>query len=106
MPKIFEYIPSGGLTMGGGACFIHRLHYPEKPKKNDFYYERKAGLERRGDGKGFVLKDRVIDRSKTPPWYTEHVVDSITGEVIRHIEEPLKDHINRGSAKKQPKPNQ
>ena len=46
--------------------------------------------------------ERVIDRSDSDPekWrYREKIIDVATGEVVREVDEPLKDHTGRGSAK-------
>ena len=42
--------------------------------------------------------ERLIDRARN--WYREHITDTATGQVIRHVEEPLTDHTGRGSAKR------
>jgi hypothetical protein len=52
-----------------------------------------------GDGSGRLVHflqtfDRNADR------YHEHVEDAATGEVIRHVEEPLSQHHGHGSAKR------
>ena len=47
----------------------------------------------------FVQKEWWINRDHTPPWYHEKITDLETGDVIRFCTEPLKEHINRGSAK-------
>jgi hypothetical protein len=39
----------------------------------------------------------VIDRENNQ--YKEVIVNPETGELIRHCDEPLTEHINRGSAK-------
>jgi hypothetical protein len=43
---------------------------------------------------------REIDREKNH--YREVIVNPETGETLRHCDEPLTDHINRGSAKPKP----
>lgn len=45
------------------------------------------------------LVDKVRDLDKDADMYLERVVDPDTGEVIRHCEEPLSEHVGRGSAK-------
>jgi hypothetical protein len=57
-------------------------------------------------GSSFFLKtgrwhrlERLIDRARNR--YREHIIDSETGRVVRHVEEPLTDHTGRGSAKHQ-----
>src|SRR5204863_9452519 len=41
--------------------------------------------------------ERLVDRARN--WYREHITDSETSRVVRHVEEPLTDHTGRGSAK-------
>lgn len=41
---------------------------------------------------------RVVDRLNNR--YREHTVDAKTGEVLRSVDEPLTDHIGRGTPKK------
>ena len=41
---------------------------------------------------------RKIDRENR--WYTERITDPQTGEVLREVSEPLRDHHGHGSAKK------
>ena len=43
---------------------------------------------------------REIDRENNR--YKEHVVNPQSGEVIRHVDEPLRSHTGRGSAKPMP----
>lgn len=42
-------------------------------------------------------KERVIDKNND--YYRERIADAETGEVVRDVEEPLSQHLNRGSAK-------
>ena len=42
--------------------------------------------------------ERIIDRARD--WYREHISDPTTGEVVRHVEEPLSQHRDHGSAKR------
>ncbi len=48
----------------------------------------------------WVGKHRIIDRRGNI--YYERVVDQETGEELRHIEEPLSEHTDRGSARPRP----
>jgi hypothetical protein len=41
--------------------------------------------------------ERRIDRASDQ--YYEHIEDEETGDVVRHVEEPLSEHQGRGSAK-------
>jgi hypothetical protein len=61
-------------------------------------YDREviAGHDYSASGR-MVKKDRLIDRVND--LYVEKVADADTGEVLREVEEPLSEHINRGSAK-------
>jgi hypothetical protein len=52
----------------------------------------------------WVVKERIIDKEKTPAVYLESVIDGETGEVIHYDEEPLKDHLGHGSDKGRKKP--
>jgi len=45
----------------------------------------------------WMKKERVIDKDSNS--YKEVIIDPATNEVVRHCEEPLSDHVNRGSAR-------
>lgn len=60
--------------------------YQDKPE-----FFRKAGRWHR------VL--RIFDRSVQPARYYEHITDEESGDVIRHVDEPLSDHRGRGDAR-------
>lgn len=45
----------------------------------------------------FVRKQRTLDRDNDR--YAEKVVDSESGEVLRDVEEPLREHRGHGSAR-------
>jgi hypothetical protein len=44
--------------------------------------------------------ERTFD--KRADRYLEHITDAVTGEVVRHSDEPLSKHQNRGSAARRP----
>ncbi len=67
------------------------------PKKKRIKKEFIAGHERSVARNGWVEKQRLIDRENGR--YKEKVVDSVTGEVLRNVDEPIRDHVGRGSAK-------
>jgi hypothetical protein len=46
----------------------------------------------------FVEKMRLVDRKDDR--YKERVVDPVTGEVLRDVDEPLSEHRGQGSAKR------
>ena len=65
----------------------------KKNPRMDFF----SGYDlRKSDGK-WMQKERVLDKDNDH--YKEVVVDSETGEVIHHNEEPLSEHFGHGSAK-------
>lgn len=45
-----------------------------------------------------VKVERTID--KDADWYSERVIDPISGEVIHECHEPLSVHVNHGTAKR------
>jgi hypothetical protein len=45
--------------------------------------------------------ERVIDRENDK--YYELITDSETGSILRECNEPLTQHVDRGSAKRKPK---
>jgi len=51
----------------------------------------------RKSGRWFRL-ERIVDRARD--WYREIISDQRTGEVIRHVEEPLSKHICHGAARR------
>ena len=79
------------------------LGYKAKSQgKGKPYVEGRTGDDlHRKTGK-WMLLERVIDRAKN--WYKELITDPETGKVVRHCEEPLTDHRDRGSAKKKSVP--
>jgi hypothetical protein len=66
-------------------------------KKNKPFSSGANGVVRDASGR-LVKKTRHVDYEKDR--YFEHVEDADTGEVIRHCDEPLTEHRDRGSAKK------
>jgi hypothetical protein len=67
-----------------------------KRKRGKHDREEVVGEEFTSNGR-LVNKKRIIDRSNN--LYVEHVADADTGEVLRNVEQPLKEHVGRGSAK-------
>ena len=61
------------------------------------FAEGKVGDDlHRKSGRWFRL-ERVVDRARN--WYLEIISDRTTGEVIRHVEEPLSEHTGHGAAR-------
>ena len=56
----------------------------------------KPDLHRKTNRWSFLV--RIIDRYRNR--YREHITDIESGRVVRSVDEPLTDHVNRGSAKK------
>lgn len=71
------------------------------PSKKKVRLELQTGEEIRGDGRGWVTKDRIIDHDADS--YVEKVVDSSTGLVLRDVAEPLSQHQGHGSARRKTK---
>lgn len=46
----------------------------------------------------FVKINQLVDHEAK--WYKKNVVDPLTGEILRAVDEPLADHQGRGSAAK------
>lgn len=71
------------------------------PSKKKMRKERTIGeSQRKTDGKWMDL-ERFIDKDNDK--YKKTIVDPETNKVVYHCEEPLSEHINRGSAKKKKK---
>lgn len=68
------------------------------PSKKRLRKETISGYEKRVSQGDWVKKIRVIDRDND--LYIEKIVVKKTGEVIRDVCEPLKQHQEHGSAKK------
>jgi hypothetical protein len=66
--------------------------------RHRYSYESRSGPLWRSDGGGWVRISRVIDRQGNR--YFEHVEDRNTGDVLRHIDQPLSSHVGRGSARR------
>lgn len=70
----------------------HKEPGRKKPKSETF-----SGHDLHRDSGRWMFLERVIDRAKN--WYKEIITDLKTKEVVRHVEEPLDQHIGHGSAK-------
>lgn len=91
----YNYIGYGGAEAGGGALI---KYCRERLGHGKYRYDLKIGIESRGDGKGLVHVERIIDKEKN--YYFERVVDFWSNEVIRSVEHPLSEHTGHGSAKR------
>jgi len=75
-----------------------KARHPESSKP---FLEQRVGDDfHRKTGVWNVI-ERTIDRARN--WYKKKVVDTRTGAVIHHREEPLSDHVGHGSAAKKGK---
>lgn len=68
-----------------------------KSRKKGLRKESKDGASFSYDRKRFMQLNQLVDHETKR--YVKTVIDPKTGEVIRHIDEPLQDHTGRGSAK-------
>jgi hypothetical protein len=75
----------------------------KRPGVRGYLVDLISGWELRKSVGDLVLKFRRIDWGTTPKWYQERI-ELQSGEVTRDVSHPLKDHINRGSAKPKPSP--
>jgi len=48
----------------------------------------------------WISKVWRVDKDISPAWYTEILIDTETGKIIKHVEEPLDQHQGHGSDKK------
>ncbi len=97
----------GSMARSFGAHVIEALTVREKigmkqkrPGHKKPIFESVSGDDlHRASGQWNKLT-REIDRENNR--YKEVIVNPETGEILRHCDEPLTDHVNRGSAKPKP----
>ena len=85
------------VTVDDGFALKHKrpgLKRPVHEQVNRPEVFRKTGEVRR--------VERMIDRSDPDPenWRYREKITEETGEVMREVDEPLKDHTGRGTAKR------
>ena len=68
-----------------------------KSRKKGLRKESKDGASFSQDRQRFMQLHQLVDHESKR--YVKTVTDPKTGEVIRHVDEPLPDHTGRGSAK-------
>lgn len=93
--KHYEMRLEDTLKLHGSLGFKAKTQGKGKP-----YLEGRTGDDLHHKTGKWMLLERVTDRAKN--WYKELIIHSETGKVVRHCEEPLTDHRDRGSAKKKP----
>ncbi|WP_411387076.1 hypothetical protein [Pseudomonas sp. MPB03] len=74
-----------------------KLKQPSLSGKKKLRFHLKSGQELSVRLGRYVNKERVLDKDNDR--YLETVTDPLTGEVLRHCDEPLSEHQGRGSAK-------
>lgn len=89
-------VPTGKLSLTGYD--IGPKHRRRLPNKANFDVEEIEGKEWSHSLDRFVSKHRIID--KIGNRYFELVVDDESGEILMSCDEPLSDHSDHGSAKK------
>lgn len=77
-----------------------KLKNPNLPSKKKLRAHIQTGQQMSVRLGRYVDKERVLDKENDH--YLETVVDPVTGDVLRHCEEPLSVHQGRGSAKSRP----
>lgn len=75
-----------------------KLKDPSRRSNEKLRRHSHQGVFRGRDG-NYVYKERDLDKTREPAWYSEFVKDLRTGEVIRDCSEPLADHQGHGTAK-------
>ena len=75
--------------------------HKKKRVGNKVVRAEKVGNNWDADRGKFVKLQQIVDKENPEnKRYFKHVEDPDTGEVIRHVDEPLGDHQGYGSAKK------
>lgn len=78
------------------------LSLKAKPERGRWFMSQKVGDELFRKTGRWHRVTRVLDRRRNR--YVERIEDAETGEVVRHVDEPLTDHTGRGSARRQRQP--
>lgn len=81
-----------------GVMLGTKAYEGSKSRRKGLKFEAKGGDSFSVKLGRFVKIEQLVDHVNKR--YTKRVVDPKTGEVLRDVDEPLKDHTNRGSAKK------
>lgn len=66
-------------------------------RKKGLRFESKDGDSFCADLERFVNFNQLVDHDAGR--YVKKIVDPVTGNILREVDEPLPDHKNRGSAK-------
>jgi len=81
--------------LSSGVALAARLfRRARSPGRARFDVQREEGDSYHRDSARWHRLIRVIDRVRN--WYYEHVTDRETGNLVRHVEEPLSNHRSRG----------
>jgi len=86
-----------GDEMAAGDLLATKDYASGKSRKKGLRKESKDGASFSHDRQRFVQINQLVDHENKR--YVKIVTDPKTGEVIRHVDEPLPDHTGRGSAK-------
>jgi hypothetical protein len=73
----------------------HRRESNTKPHREEWH-----GDSWNRDRGRYVRRDQIVDRENDR--YHKRVIDPMTNEVLREVEEPLSDHTGHGAAKHPP----
>jgi hypothetical protein len=91
--RVFNLIYEGEVVVGGVHRTTTRAGAPMRRRRSEWI----SGVELHRDTGRLVYVNRVIGRKHGR--YIEHIVEIDTGTVIRDVNTPLAEHVDRGAAK-------
>ena len=95
LKRRYEESLTSGVTVG---ALMHTKGYAGGlSKRKGLRFESKDGDSFSVALGRFVKLNQLVDHEEKR--YIKKIVDPLTGEVLREVDEPLPDHQNRGSAK-------
>ncbi len=81
-----------------GSMLATKAYEGGKSRTKGLKYETKEGDSYSTSLGRFVKVEQIVDHVNKR--YIKRVVDPLTGDILRDVDEPLEDHTDRGSAKK------
>lgn len=91
------------MSLHDGIAFSEaqttRAYRAGMSKKKGLFWEAFGGVDFSHRLQRLVQKPRLIDKENDR--YRERVVDPLTGDVLRDVDERLSEHFGHGSAKPQ-----
>ena len=96
LKRRYEESLTSGFALG---ALMHTKGYAGgMPRKKGLLFECKDGDSYSVSLSRFVKLNQLVDHKAKR--YTKKVVDPLTGETLRDVDEPLPDHQGRGSDRK------